>query len=312
VHGRFDAIGSHLRPGDLLVVNTSATRPAALDATLIGESGSRDAVVHVSTELPGDLWLVEPRRRVSNGSTEPLTLPLGPFTAQIGDGGDAWSIDLLRPAPGSQRLWLAAADPATHVPTLLARLGRPIRYRYVVDDWPIGAYETVFGRDPGSAEMPSASRPFTADLVAELVRSGVTFATITLHTGVSSLEGHETPYVERFDVPRGSAELVNATRRAGGRVIAVGTTAVRAVETVAESDGTVHAGTGWTDTVVSPERGVRAVDGLVTGWHEPEASHLAMLEAIAGRRALQLAYDSALDEGYLWHEFGDSHLILPD
>jgi S-adenosylmethionine:tRNA ribosyltransferase-isomerase len=129
---------------------------------------------------------------------------------------------------------------------------------------------------------------------------------------VASLEAHETPYPERYEVPGPTARLVNATHAAGGRVVAVGTTVVRALETAVDDDGIVHPGHGWTDLVVTPERGVRAVDGLLTGWHEPEASHLLMLEAVAGRRALELAYGAALAAGYRWHEFGDIHLILPE
>jgi S-adenosylmethionine:tRNA ribosyltransferase-isomerase len=124
---------------------------------------------------------------------------------------------------------------------------------------------------------------------------------------VSSQERGERPYPERYRVPRATAERVNAARR----VIAVGTTVVRALETVADEDGTVHAGEGWTSLVVTPERGVRAVDGLITGWHEPDASHLLMLEAIAGRELLGRSYAAAVSHGYRWHEFGDSHLILP-
>ena len=160
--------------------------------------------------------------------------------------------------------------------------------------------------------MPSAARPFTADLVLELAQRGITVATILLHAGVSSLEAHEMPYPERYRVPGATAAHVNGVHQAGGRVIAVGTTVVRALETVVDGQGTVHPGTGWTELVVTPERGVRAVDGLVTGWHEPEASHLLMLEAVAGRSALERAYAAARREGYLWHEFGDSHLLLPE
>ena len=160
--------------------------------------------------------------------------------------------------------------------------------------------------------MPSASRPFTAELVVELARRGVTVVPILLHTGVSSLEAHELPYPERYRVTDATAAHVNAVHRAGGRVIAAGTTVVRALETVADAHGVVHPGAGWTELVVTPERGVRAVDGLLTGWHEPEATHLLMLEAIAGRPALERAYAEAHRAGYLWHEFGDSHLLLPE
>jgi S-adenosylmethionine:tRNA ribosyltransferase-isomerase len=191
------------------------------------------------------------------------------------------------------------------------RHGHPIRYGYVPREWPLEAYQTVFAIRPGSAEMPSAARPFTDELVGELVARGILFAPLTLHTGVSSPERHEPPYPERYSVPAETARLINAARSWGGRVIAVGTTAVRALETVARPDGTVEASEGWTGLVITADRGLRTADGLITGWHEPQASHLMMLEAVAGEELLARSYDEALEHGYLWHEFGDSHLILP-
>ena len=206
------------------------------------------------------------------------------------------------------RLWLACVEidePYLH------RHGRPIRYGYVPTEWPLDAYQTVFALEPGSAEMPSAGRPFTAELVTELVARGVLVAPVTLHTGVSSPELGEPPYPERYRVPVTTARLVNAVHGWGGHVIAVGTTVVRALETTAAPDGGVTAGEGWTNLVVTPERGLRAVDGLLTGWHEPESSHLQLLEAAAGSALLQRSYEAAHAHGYRWHEFGDLHLILP-
>jgi S-adenosylmethionine:tRNA ribosyltransferase-isomerase len=305
VHARFRDLADHLTAGDLVVVNTSATMPAAVDAAL--PDGTR-IVVHVSTQLPGGLWMVEPRRPLPGGATSPLQLPAVPTVARLVDGT---AVALLRPAAGSRRLWLATIDDDVDLLTVLVAVGRPIRYSYVDRDWPISSYQTVFADQPGSAEMPSAARPFTADLTTRLIRRGIGIATITLHTGVSSLEGHELPYAERFAVPRATAAAINATRLAGGHVIAVGTTVVRALESAVDSNGTVHPAAGWTDAVITPATGVRAVDGLVSGWHEPAATHLAMLEAVAGRTALIRAYRAAWDAGYLWHEFGDSHLLLP-
>jgi S-adenosylmethionine:tRNA ribosyltransferase-isomerase len=178
-------------------------------------------------------------------------------------------------------------------------------------DWGIDSYQTIFAREPGSAEMPSASRPFTPEVVTDLVSRGVSVAPLLLHTGVSSLEGGERPYPERYRVPESTAFAVNDARRHGGRVIAAGTTVVRALATVTGEHGVVHPGEGWTEVVVTPDAPVRSVDGLLTGWHEPESSHLLMLEAFAGSHALSRAYRTALDLGYRWHEFGDSHLILP-
>jgi S-adenosylmethionine:tRNA ribosyltransferase-isomerase len=159
--------------------------------------------------------------------------------------------------------------------------------------------------------MPSAGRAFTPELVTELVASGVVIAPIVLHTGVSSLEEGEPPYPEAFRVPAATAGLVNAVRTWGGRVVAVGTTVVRALESAADESGCVAPRQGWTDLIVTPERGVRAVDGLLTGWHARASSHLQLLEAVAGRTLLEASYRSALRERYLWHEFGDLHLVLP-
>ncbi len=305
VHASFAALPDLLTAGDLLVVNTSGTVPAAIDAELVDGT---PLVVHVSTEMPGGLWMVEPRLPIAGGATAPLRLDPDAMRVRLADGT---TLDLLRVAPGSQRLWLAAVEDGTDLLCALTAAGRAIRYRYVERDWPIDAYQTVFAEQPGSAEMPSAARPFTAELVTKLVRKGIGLATITLHTGVSSLEGRELPYPERFHVPAATAAMVNAVHAGAGQVIAVGTTVVRALETAADASGTVHPAEGWTDTVITPARGVRAVDGLVTGWHEPEATHLAMLEAIAGADTLVTAYEAAYVSGYLWHEFGDSHLILP-
>ncbi|MFF1798658.1 S-adenosylmethionine:tRNA ribosyltransferase-isomerase, partial [Kitasatospora sp. NPDC058263] len=194
----------------------------------------------------------------------------------------------------------------------LGRHGKAIRYGYVDRDWPIEAYQTVFATVPGSSEMPSAARPFTAGVVARLAGRGVLVAPITLHTGVASPEAHEAPYAEWFRVPAATARLVGHVRAGGGRVIAVGTTAVRALESAVGPDGSVREAEGWTELVVTPERGVRAVDGLLTGWHEPRASHLLMLAAVAGRPLLERCYAAAVHERYLWHEFGDVNLLLPD
>jgi S-adenosylmethionine:tRNA ribosyltransferase-isomerase len=190
-------------------------------------------------------------------------------------------------------------------------VGRPITYPYVRGAWPLEMHQTIYASEPGSAEMPSAGRAFTPDVLERLAHRGIGFATLTLHAGVSSLEAHEPPYEEEYSVPPTTADAVQAARADGGRLIAVGTTVVRALESAADDNGRVLATRGWTDLVITPERGVRVVDALLTGFHEPKASHLAMLEAIAGRSHLEKAYRAALEGGYLWHEFGDLHLILP-
>ena len=214
-------------------------------------------------------------------------------------------------AYAAPRLWLARLDLQQAVATYLAEHGHPIRYRHVPQRWPLSAYQTVYAAEPGSAEMPSAGRPFTAQLITRLVTSGVLVAPITLHTGVSSQERHESPYPERFSVPRHTANLVNAVHQWGGRVIAVGTTVVRALETASQPNGNVIPEAGWTNLVVTAARGIWTIDGLLTGFHEPESSHLEMLMAAAGHGLIEHTYEAAREHGYRWHEFGDSHLILP-
>lgn len=348
-HHAFAELPRLLRAGDLLVVNTSPTLAAAVDGWIghtrvvvhfstRGDDGRWAVELRepdgkgttraraggpegTELRLPGGVRLVleEPLsargerlwwgRAPEPGAPGPAVL--GTSAAEPGvvgpDVPGAESPDIETPGPGG---------PVSSVPALLREHGRPIRYSYTERDQPLSVYQTVFSLPTedgtGSAEMPSAARPFTARLVAELVSRGVQFAPITLHTGVASAEVQEPPYPERFAVSEVSARLINAARAGDGRVIAVGTTAVRAVESAAGVDGVVRARAGWTDLVVTPERGVRVVDGLLTGLHEPEASHLLMLEAVAGRAAVDRSYEEALRGLYLWHEFGDVHLILPE
>ena len=305
-HARFGELGRFLRPGDLLVVNTSATLPAALPARLDGE----DVLLHLSTpsgpahDAGTTDWVVELR------SSELLPAEAPGYGARLELPGGA-EAKLLAPYLGSSRLSFARLSVGEPIHDYLRRHGRPIRYRHTPRAWPIDAYQTVFAIDPGSAEMPSAARPFTGELVADLSARGVLFAPLTLHAGVSSLELGENPYPERYRVPPATAQLVNAVHGWGGRVIAVGTTVVRALETVATGAGAVHAGAGLTNLVVTPERGLHTVDGLITGWHEPSSSHLRLLEAAAGPDLLNRSYAAAEARGYRFHEFGDSHLILP-
>ncbi|HET6810793.1 MAG TPA: S-adenosylmethionine:tRNA ribosyltransferase-isomerase [Acidimicrobiales bacterium] len=305
-HRTFRELPDVLGPGDLLVVNTSATVPAALPA--VGPSGD-ELRFHLSTRMPaGGLWAAELRRPDGAGSTRYRDGSVGSRLALPGGEG----AELLAPLTEASRLWIVRLSvPEAAVGAYLARHGRPVRYSHAAGEWPLAAYQSVFSRDPGSAEMPSAARPFTAEMVTRLVTEGVEVAPITLHTGVSSLESGEPPYPEWYRVPVDTARRVNSARAAGGRVVAVGTTAVRALESAVDRVGTVHPAEGWTEVVVEPARGVRAVDGLLTGWHEPESTHLDMLDAVGGSELVERSYRAALRSGYLWHEFGDVHLLLP-
>ncbi|UGQ09636.1 S-adenosylmethionine:tRNA ribosyltransferase-isomerase [Yinghuangia sp. ASG 101] len=304
VHSRFHDLGDFLRPGDLLVVNTSATLPAAVDAT---RADGRGVIVHFSTALDDGRWTAELR---------PPDNPGGPVPdARAGEvvalpGGVELSVDEAYPDPAAHgsRLWAVRVNAS--VPDYLRGYGRPITYGYLHGRWPLAHYQTVFARDPGSAEMPSAARPFTNDLVLDLIAQGIVVAPVTLHTGVSSPEAGEPPLPERFRVPAQTARLVALTRHSGGRVIAAGTTATRALESAASPDGSVVPDAGWTDLVLGPDRPAYAVDGLISGLHAPDASHLLLLEAVAGPDVVTRAYTAALEKRYLWHEFGDSSLLI--
>jgi S-adenosylmethionine:tRNA ribosyltransferase-isomerase len=292
-HAHFRDLPDFLRTGDLLVLNATATLPAALPAVRDGERFA----LHVSTQLPAGLLVVEPRR-VSASMGDDIALP----------GGGR--LVLLTPYRDSRRLWIAQAELPLPLLEYLRRYGGPISYSYVERPFPLDAYQTVFASEPGSAEMPSAGRAFTRSMLACLWRRGVRFAKLVLHAGVASLELDERPYEEYYEIPAATAERVRRTKGRGGRVVAVGTTVVRALESAADGNGGVLAAKGWTDLVITPERGLRVIDALLTGFHEPRATHMAMLEALAGRAHLEKVYAEALAGKYLWHEFGDLHLLV--
>jgi S-adenosylmethionine:tRNA ribosyltransferase-isomerase len=310
VHTRFTRIGDHLGSGDVLVVNTSATVPGQLD----GRRTGAPVIVHVANRLADGSRVVELRTPpyaaapVLDGRPgERIELPAGAVVELVTPYPEPGS----SPSGQGNRLWRGRLETTTRVGDYLTAYARPISYGYLRESFPIAAYQTIFALCPGSAEMPSAARPFSTELVARLVARGVTFAPITLHTGVSSQEAHEGPQAEWFEVSRTTADLVNAARQRGSRVVAVGTTATRAIESAATEGGRIEPTSGWTELVITPDRPVRVVDGLVTGWHNPDASHLLLVESVAGPELTQRAYDAAVAERYRWHEFGDSALLLP-
>ncbi len=322
IHTRFAELGASLAPGDTLVINTSGTMPAALPAL---RPNGQALELRLSTHLPADLWVVELRQPAEADPARPSHTPAaGHFRADVtGEtltlpaGGQAtlhapYALDRSQPpAPGPIRLWIATLRLPAPLQAYLAQYGAPIRYSYVPQAWPASAYQTAYATELGSAEMPSAGRAFTPAMITRLVAQGVRIAPLLLHTGVASLEEHEPPYEEYYRVPPTTASLINLTRSEGGRVIAVGTTVVRTLETAADPAGVVHPGEGWTRLVITPRRRMLVTQGLLTGLHEPRASHLAMLAALAGEPHLRLTYAAALRAGYLWHEFGDLHLLLP-
>ena len=302
-HASFTDLPGVLVPGDLLVVNESATLPSSLP----GEGRIGRFVVNLSTDYGGGLWLAEPRWSTSEPG--PLPLKQGEEVRMAGLAGR-----LVAEYPRLERLWFVLIE--GDVEAALAEHGTPIRYGYLDQGYPLEAYQTIFARVPGSAEMPSAARPFTQGVLDGLERRGVELARIVLHTGVSSLEldagglEDQVLYPEPFEVSPAAARAVNEARDAGRRVIAVGTTVVKALESAWDGQQ-VRPASGFTRSYIHPGRRPHAVDGLLTGFHDPMASHLAMLYALAGEEMVRSAYTEAVAEGYLWHEFGDSNLILP-
>lgn len=307
-HARFRDLPRFLAPGTLLVVNTSATLPASLPAW---HAGLGPLVANVSTDYGGGLHLVELRRSAS----QPGLLPVEAGDVfEIDSGWGGLSAHLVAPHPGLPRLWFVRVE--GDLRRAMERVGAPIRYGYLEPPYPpLAAYQTLFAQAPGSAEMPSAARPFTTRVVDALRAKGIALAGVTLHSGVSSheVEADEVEdqilYAEPFEVPRETADAVTAARRERRPVIAVGTTVVRALESVWDGDR-VRPAAGFTRLLIHPGQPVQSVDGLITGLHDPLASHLALLYAIAPSERVREGYAAAVREGYLWHEFGDSHLLL--
>jgi S-adenosylmethionine:tRNA ribosyltransferase-isomerase len=307
-HTRFDRLGDYLRAGDLLVFNSSRTLPALLDGQV--PEGGPTVEVRLAEHLPDDSWLALLLCRAGApfacGLREGLRIDFGRGLTATVHGRD-------RRIP---RLWrVRFSHTGGELIDLLYRLGRPIRYEYVSRPWGLDYYQTVYAREPGSAEMPSAGRAFTWRLLFGLQRRGVEAAHIVLHTGLSSylddeLDALHPASEEEYLVSATAAEKINRARAAGRRVIAMGTTVVRALESAAGKDRRVRAGHGYTRLHITAGHALRAVDGLLTGLHEPEASHLDLLASFLPAEQVRAAYEEAVRLGYLWHEFGDLNLIV--
>ncbi len=306
-HSTFNHLSTFLQKGDVLVVNTSATIPSAIPVSLpAGKKGK----LHFSTKLSDNKWLVEIREITGNktirwkegqeGMIFPLPGGAGIFLQQKFYKNDQW-LDL----------WIANFHGDQPMENYLTDHAKPIQYEKLDRQYPLSYYQTFFSFHPGSAEMPSAGRGFTAELVERLLKKGVSIVPILLHTGVSSLEENETPYPEHTEIDPVAASIINAAKVEGRRIIAVGTTAIRAIETAVNEDGIVLPYRGNTELFIDENYSMKIIDGLLTGFHEPRASHLNMLQSIGGFEHIDRAYREAIKAGYYWHQFGDLHLILP-
>lgn len=310
-HRRFYNIIDYLRPGDVVVLNISRTVPAAFPGvTDDGQTIEMRLSSHYSTDGSGDgsIWqavfkpdeaVIRPGLRLSFGN--------GALTGVV-----------RRKRERIPKLWEIQFDPTNQpISAWMEQLGRPIKYDYVEQGWDIDYYQTAYATVPGSSEMPSAGRAFTPELLERIESKGVALAKIVLHTGVSNIDietediKQHTMYEEWYQVSPEAAEAINRARAAGGRIFAIGTTVVRTLETVADEQGVVHPGEGWTSLYITPGHHFKAVDALVTGLHEAKSTRLVLASAFADDQALVLrAYNEAIEGGYLWHEFGDVSLTL--
>jgi S-adenosylmethionine:tRNA ribosyltransferase-isomerase len=310
-HTQFRNLPDYLQAGDVVVINTSGTMNAALNAI---RADGTPLELHLSTHLPANQWIVEVREPAEK-ATKPFLIAKVGETLSLPDGASVtlhmpYNVSERHPDNPHTRLWIATLNIQDDLHDYLNQYGFPIRYSYVNSAWSNSYYQTVYANEMGSAEMPSAGRAFTHELIVRLVAKGVHVVPLILHTGVASLEEHEPPYEEYYRVPTETAWIVNEAHKQGRRIVAVGTTSIRALETVTDENGVTHSGEGWTGLIITPEKPIRSVNAMLTGLHEPKATHLAMLEALAGRDHLKVTYRAALDMGYLWHEFGDLHLIF--
>ncbi|HAS44467.1 MAG TPA: queuosine biosynthesis protein [Microscillaceae bacterium] len=305
-HDVFSNFDQYLQAGDVLVVNTSATVASAFAITLPNGKPGR---LHLSTQLSDKEWLIEIRAIEGNTTTrwkagqEGMKFKL-PENVTVKLKERFYKNDQLLD------LWVAEFDIRQEEEGYRHRYGQPIKYTQLENPFPLSYYQTFFSFHLGSAEMPSAGRGFTESLLRKLVRKGVVLAPITLHTGVSSLEEDEKPYPEYMEINPVTALLINTAKEEGRRVVAVGTTAIRAIESVANAQGQVKAFRGHTDLYIEDTHQMRVADGLLTGFHEPKASHLHMLQSLAGFEHIERAYQQAIEADYYWHQFGDLHLIL--
>jgi S-adenosylmethionine:tRNA ribosyltransferase-isomerase len=309
-HSRFDKIDNYLRANDLLVFNSSRTLPASMHGCDCSRKHGPCMEVRLAERLPDDSWLA----LLLCEKGDPFGCGLQPaMQIQFAEGLTATVEERDARIP---RLWkLRFSISGTALVDLIYRLGKPIRYEYVSAPWDLDYYQTVYATEPGSAEMPSAGRAFTWKLLLDLKRKGVDTAYIVLHTGLSSymddeLDAQHPASEEEYFVGDTTAEKINQTRAKGGRVIAVGTTVVRALESVAGENGHVSGKQGYTQLKIDDRHRLKAVDGLLTGLHEPEASHLDLLSAFLPAEKIRAAYQEAIAKKYLWHEFGDLNLIL--
>ena len=303
-HRHFRDLPEYLRPGDVLVLNDTRVIPARLAATR--PTGGKVEIL-LLTPRGGDVWecLARPGRRAQIGQT--LTFAGGRMTGLV----------LGKTEYGGRVLQLSAAA-GLDVDSLVDAVGEMPVPHYIRSrlDQP-ERYQTVYARERGSAAAPTAGLHFTPDLLGQIEGAGVVIARVTLHVGLGTFRPVKTEQVEEhvmhsehYEVSAETAEAINSARAAGGRVVAVGTTTVRTLESSADADGRVAPGAGWTSIFIYPGYVFRAVDAMVTNLHLPKSTLIMMVSAFAGREFVLDAYRHAVEEKYRFFSFGDAMLIL--
>ncbi|MCG3088337.1 S-adenosylmethionine:tRNA ribosyltransferase-isomerase [Sporosarcina cyprini] len=299
-HDRFDHVLDYLQPGDLVILNNSRTIPAVLQGKWSRQQEQLGAQVEVRLA-----------RRRNEDSWDALIIA-GPV--QPGDTLH-FSVDLsatvIEHRDNSPLTTIQFSKKGLDLFQDIYSLGEPIRYEYIQEPWQLDSYQTVFGSHPGSVEMPSAGRAFSWELLFSLMQRGVQIEYIQLHTGLSYLldddyEQSPEDNEEEYHISEGTMQKILQAKATGNRVIAVGTTVVRALESAALTNTL----SGVTNLYINHHYPLQLVDGMITGLHEPKASHLEMLSAFVSEDHLQVAYAEAIKSRYLWHEFGDMNLLI--
>ena len=294
IHDYFNHLADYVKPGDMIVLNNSRTIPAALRATI--DNTCQEVEVRLARCLNETSW-------------EALVLSVNVKVGDCLSFSDELSAVVIDRKPDSPLLILRFSLSGLSLYQHVYSLGEPIRYEYIKKSWDLNYYQNVYGTVPGSVELASAGRAFSWEMLLDLQKRGIQLSYLQLHTGLSYLNDDQfspKDNPERYDISKETMTAVLKTKASGGRVIAVGTTVVRALES-AVSTGTLS---GWTSLYINADFQLKLVDGIITGFHEPEASHLDMLTAFIKPEMLFEAYDEAIQEKYLWHEFGDINFLV--
>jgi S-adenosylmethionine:tRNA ribosyltransferase-isomerase len=299
-HDRFYNLDSYLKEGDVLVLNSSRTVPAVLKADIYRGVKRIQAEIEIRLARRKDesIWeALVVMEGVENGDQLIFSPELHGLVGKV--------------SPSNPFITIEFSKRGTDLYNAIYSLGEPVRYEYIQNPWVLDYYQTVFATHPGSVEMPSAGRAFSWELLFKLQQKGIKLAFLQLHTGLSYLmddkwDHSPTENHEEYHIPQETWDILLQAKLEGNRIIAVGTTVVRAIETAIKNGNL----SGWTNLYIHPGYNLKLADGIITGMHEPEASHLAMLSAFVEKEALFQAYQEAIIYGYLWHEFGDMNLII--